>query len=121
MSSSKKNDIPPDKLAQFEKLVATLPDVERKGAGVPYTSHNGHMFTYLDAAGTLALRLPKADREAFLEKYHTKLVETYGIVQKEYVSVPETLLANTDELAPYFAASFEYVKTLKPKPGKKSR
>ncbi|HLK56279.1 MAG TPA: hypothetical protein VKU00_06930 [Chthonomonadaceae bacterium] len=118
MSTSKKSNIPSDKLALYEALVATNPEVERKGASVPYTSHNGHMFTYLDATGTLALKLPKGEREAFLEKYQTKLVEAYGVVQKEFVSVPDTLLANTDELKPYFDISYAYVQSLKPKPKK---
>src|SRR5262245_35597433 len=38
---------PEDKLKLYEKLVATNPKVERKGATMPYTSLNGHMFSYL--------------------------------------------------------------------------
>jgi hypothetical protein len=96
--------------------VATLPGVERKGASVPYTSVNGHMFSYLSADGRLALRLAPADREAFIERYHTRLHEAYGIVQKAYVTVPDDLLTDTDALAPHLAASFAYVSALKPKP-----
>ena len=114
-----KTDIPADKLAHFERLVASNPEIERKGASVPYTSHNGHMFSYLNSSGVLALKLPAGERERFLEKYQTGLVEAYGIVQKEYVTVPDSLLANTEELKPYLAISFEYVKTLKPKATKK--
>jgi hypothetical protein len=77
------------------------------------------MFSYLHASGGLALRLPKEEREKFLAKYSTKLFEAYGIVQKEYVTVPDTLLAHTNELKPYFAISYEYVKGLKPKKAKK--
>jgi len=36
-----------DPLSLYEKLVATLPGVERKGDTVPYTSVNGHMFSNL--------------------------------------------------------------------------
>jgi hypothetical protein len=105
-----------DKLALYEKLVATNPRVERKGATVPYTSVNGHMFSYLSKDGKLALRLPEGEREAFLKKHKTSLCEAYGIVQKEYVEVPDVLLAATQELKKYFDASYEYVKSLKPKP-----
>jgi hypothetical protein len=35
--------------------------------------------------------------------------------------VPDKLLKNMKELKPYFDASFKYVLSLKPKPGKKSR
>jgi len=120
-TKSEKKTVPADKLALYEQLVATIPDLERKGASVPYTSLNGHMFSYLTADGSLALRLPKDLREAFLTKYQTKLVEAYGIVQKEYVTVPDELLKKTDELTLYFAASYEYVKSLKPKPTKKGK
>jgi hypothetical protein len=119
MSAAQKHNIPADKLELYEKLVATNPKVERKGAANPYTSLNGHMFTYLNPAGSLALRLPVDEREKFLKKYKTTLFEAYGAVMKEYVTVPESLLKNTKELAKYFALSYQYVGSLKPKPSKK--
>ena len=72
----------------YEALVATRPGLERKGRSMPYTSINGHMFSFLAPDGTLALRLPDADRDAFLERYETTLVEQHGHVLKEYVAVP---------------------------------
>lgn len=105
--------------ALYEALIATKPGVERKGDTVPYTSLNGHMFSALHKDGTVALRLPEAKRETFLKKYRTTLASHYGVVQPEYVVVPEGLLAKTRELAPFFAASYEYVAALKPKPGGK--
>jgi len=119
MSAAKKANVPPEKLALYERLVATNPEIERKGATVPYTSINGNMFSYLHSSGAMALRLPKDEREKFLEKYATKLFEAYGVVQKEYVTVPDDLLANTAELQAYFDISYAYVKSLKPKPTKK--
>src|SRR6185437_8266359 len=104
-----------EKLELYDKLVATIPDVKRKGATVPYTSLNGHMFSYLSKEGTLALRLPAEEREAFLEKYKTKLCQAYGVVQKEYVDVPDTLLARTQELKKFFDISYRYVASLKAK------
>ena len=92
------NYAPPDKLALYEKVAAAIPGVERKGASNPYTSLNGHMFSRLDPSGKLALRLPADEREKFLKKYKTTLFEAYGIVQREYVTVPDTLLKNTSEL-----------------------
>ena len=109
-------EVPSDKLALYEKLVSTLPNVQRKGATVPYTSINGHMFSYLSKTGTLALRLPEDARELFLKKYKATLCKQYGVVQKEYVEVPDALLKKTSELKEYFALGFAYVGTLKPKP-----
>ena len=107
---------PSAQLTLYEKLVATNPEVERKGDTVPYTSRNGHMFSYLSKSGTLALRLPAPEREAFLKKYKTKLCEAYGRVQPEYVDVPDSLLASTRELKKWFDISCAYVGALKPKP-----
>ena len=97
---------------------STSAEVERTGASMPYTSLNGHMFSFLTPEGRLALRLPSGEREAFLERYGTKLVEQHGSVLKEYVEVPEPLFGQTEELRPYFAASVAYVGSLKPKPTK---
>ena len=113
--------VPPEKLALYEKLVATNPNVERKGATVPYTSLNGHMFSYLTKEGKLALRLPAGDREAFLKKYKSKLVDAYGVVQTEYVEVPDSLLASTRELKKFFDSSYAYVASLKPRPTTKQK
>jgi hypothetical protein len=85
MAKAATKTAPPDKLALYEKLVATNPKVERQGATVPYTSLNGHMFSYLSKEGKLQLRLPDGEREAFLKKYKTKLCEAYGKIQPEYV------------------------------------
>jgi hypothetical protein len=115
VAAKSKASAAPDKLALYEKLVATDPSIERKGATNPYTSLNGHMFSRLDPSGKMALRLPAGEREEFLKKYKTTLFHAYGIVQKEYVSVPDGLLNKTKELKKYFDISVRYVRTLKPK------
>lgn len=102
-------------LELYEKLVATNPAIERKGATMPYTSLNGHMFSFLTKAGTFALRLPEDACEAFIGKYKTKLCEQHGRVMKEYVEVPDALLRKTRELKRWFDRSVEYVGSLKPK------
>src|SRR5580693_440495 len=64
MAAARKNNIPPDKLELYDKLIATNPEIQRKGAANPYTSLNGHMFTYLHQS-RLAIRLPEGKREDF--------------------------------------------------------
>jgi hypothetical protein len=114
-AKKEKNVIPPEKLALYDKLIATNPEIERKGVGLPYTSANGNMFTFISESGLVGIRLPKNEREQFLEKYNSTLFEAHGTVMKEYVTVPEDLLARTEELKPYLDLSYAYVKTLKPK------
>jgi TfoX/Sxy family transcriptional regulator of competence genes len=120
--SKKPTKIPEERLAAYEALIDTHPEIERKGKNNPYTSVNGHMFSTLSPhSGELGLRLPKDEREAFLEKYDTQLFESYGAVMKEYVAVPRSLLMNTEELKDYFRISYDYVKSLKPKPTKRKK
>jgi hypothetical protein len=111
--------VDPQRLAAYERLVATQTGVERKGASIPYTSFNGNMSSYLDAADGIALRLSADDRARFLAEHDAHLQEAYGVVQKEYVHVPEALLTDTAVLAPWFDLSCDYVRGLKPKPTKK--
>ena len=110
-----------EKRALYSELIATRPEIEQKGAANAYTSVNGHMFSILSAAGLFGLRLPKDEREKFLQKYKTNLLEQYGVVQKEYVTVPDALLKKTGELKKYLEISYEYVKGLKPKPTTKKK
>jgi len=106
---------PAEKVALYEKLVATIPEVERKGAANPYTSVNGNMFSQLLPNGRVSLRLPAADQADFIARFKTKNTEQYGVVQKEYVEMPDELLAKTKEAAKYFRASFDYASSLNPK------
>jgi hypothetical protein len=107
------------RLDHFDRLIRTIPGLERKGAANPYTSLNGHMFSYLHPSGSMALRLPPGEREAFITRFQTALFHAYGIVQKEYVTVPDSLLEDTEALGPYFKLSYEFVARLKAKPTSK--
>ncbi|NQV40906.1 MAG: hypothetical protein HQ506_01015 [Candidatus Marinimicrobia bacterium] len=108
-------------LKLYEALLATNPQVERKGKTMPYTSRNGHMFSFLDKQGVMALRLPNSARESFLVEFKTSLSEQYGAVMKEYVSIPQDMLESTSDLKPYFDVSYDHIGTLKPKPTTKKK
>jgi hypothetical protein len=122
MNIMEKSKIPrEEKIELYNKLIASYPDAVRKGDTIPYTSLNGHMYSMLTKADEVALRLPEDERIKFLEKYKTKLVEQYGVVQKEYVVVPDNLLKKTPDLKKYFDISYTYVSGLKPKATAKSK
>ena len=106
---------------RYERLVATNPDVERKGKTLPYTSLNGHMFSFLGDGGSIALRLAADDRQTFIDRYGASLHEAHGTMMREYVRVPDSLADDTDELAPWFERARAYVAGLKPKPTKRAR
>ena len=108
-----------EKVELYEKLIATIPNLERKGDANPYTAVNGNMFTLLHQSSRLAIRLPEDKRQEFLKKYKTTLFEAYGAVMKEYVAVPDAMLKNTKDLKKYLEFSYEYAKSLKTKPSRK--
>ncbi len=109
------------KLEIYDKLIDQCSRFERKGKTTPYTSINGHMFSFLSKEGIMGLRLSEMDRKYFIEKYNSYLMEQYGRIMKEYVSVPNALLSDTSELSKYLQKSFNYVSELKPKLTKKKK
>jgi TfoX/Sxy family transcriptional regulator of competence genes len=119
MPARKKSPATNPKIEQYEKLLASIPGLERKGDANPYTAINGNMFTLLHQSERVAIRLPEDKRQKFLKKYKTKLFEAYGAVMREYVAVPDAMLKDPKDLKKYFAFSYAYAKTLRPKPTKK--
>ena len=96
--------------------------VERKGKKNPYTSHNGHMFTFLDVAnGYLAVRLSAEGKKNFNEKHNQGDVIQYNSVMNGYVEIPKEIFDNKTELFKMLDQSFEFVNSLKPKPSKKKK
>ena len=120
-AKAKKSGVPADKLELFDKLISVRPEIERKGANNAYAAVNGNMFLLMQPDGVLAIRLPDDAREEFLKKYKAKLHEAYGAVMKEYVAVPDAVLAKTKELQKYVAIGYDYTKSLKAKPTKRSK
>jgi hypothetical protein len=79
------------------------------------------MFSFLskEKEGVIGLRLSAKDREEFIKKFNTKIMEQYGRMMKEYVEVPVLLLKNKKTMKKYLQKSYDYVASLKPKSTKK--
>lgn len=92
-----------------------------KGAKNPYTSCNGHMFSFLALDGTMAIRLSDELADEFLSAYDSGPVMQYGSVMRGYVSVPDDLLSDTAEIGSWFTRSYEWIGTLEPKATKKKK
>lgn len=108
-------------LATYDKIIACIPGVERRGASMPYTSYNGNMFSFLASDGSMALRLPALSRDEFIKKHRSRLCEAHGTVLKEYVRVPDKLFRDLAKMKEYFQESFKYVQSLKPKTTRPSK
>jgi UDP-2,3-diacylglucosamine pyrophosphatase LpxH len=88
-----------EKIKIYDEIVATCPRFDRKGKTVPYTSANGHMFSFFNKAEEFGIRFSKEDQEKFMEKYNTTLFMSHGTVMKGYVLVPETMMEDADLIA----------------------
>lgn len=105
---------PPDALERYSTVVQQAGEVV-KGAKNPYTSRNGHMFSFLDKDGGMALRLSDEQGESFRATYDSGPVIQYGSIMRGYVSVPDDLLSDPDGLGPWFEQAHEWIGTLEPK------
>ena len=78
---------------------------------------NGNMYTRISKHGVVGIRLPEPDRSTFMEEHSSDLFrgDPAWPPAKEFVAVPDELLADTAALKPYLELSLRYVRTLKPK------
>jgi len=110
---------PPEALERYLAMVELSGNGEVKGAKNPYTSRNGHMFSFLDPAGNLAIQFSAELEAEFRAAYDSGPVEQYGRTMQRYSSVPAELLADTEALRSWYDRAWEWIGTLKPKPTKK--
>ena len=109
---------PSDALQRYVAVVEEAGEAV-KGAKNPYTSRNGHMFSFLDVEGTMAIRLSDELADEFLSRYESGPVIQYGSVMRGYVSVPDDLLSDTEEIGSWLKKAYEWIGTLEPKATKK--
>ena len=116
MPGGSKYQGPPEALAAYTAAVAAVDnDTAVKGAKNPYTSRNGHMFSFLDQDGTMAIRLSDEMTDEFRSTYESGDVIQYGSTMRGYSSVPHHLLADTAKLTEWLNRSWDWIGTLPPK------
>jgi hypothetical protein len=111
--------VPPDRLRRYEQVIASVEGLDAKSNfGALYTAVNGNMSTMISKHGVVGLRLPAADRAAFIERYATELFrgDPAWPPATEFVAVPDELLDDLDALRPYLELAATYTRSLKPKP-----
>ena len=60
-----------DKVALYDELVKLCPRFERKGKNNPYTSANGHMFSFINKDGEFGIRFSKEVQEKYIKELGT--------------------------------------------------
>ena len=81
------------------------------------------MYSMISKYGVVGIRLPEPDHAAFLEKFNTTVFQADPAwpPNKAYVAVPDDLLRKTATLRPYLERSYEFAKSLRPKPTAKPK
>lgn len=108
-------------LALYKKALEQVPHIPLKGKNNSYTSHNGYMFSFVNKDGELGIRLSKDDYKAFYEAYNSKPFISYGATMREYVTIPENMVEDTNKIAELLEKSFDYIDSLPPKPTTKKK
>lgn len=99
----------------YQKLVEEFFGDTVKGKANPYTSMNGNMYSLLDPASRVCLRMAEIDRANFAAKFGTEPVEQYGAIMNGYVAIPNALLAEPEALEDAFATCLKHARSLKKK------
>lgn len=102
-----------ERIQLYDNIINNCKGFERKGKNMLYTSSNGYMFSLLNKAGEIGVRLSKEDTKVFGEKYKIQPYISYGAKMREYVLLSEEALQNDfDYVVNLFEKGFKYVNSL---------
>jgi len=104
-----------ERLKIYDEIVSQCPDIVRKGKSVPYTSANGHMFSFINKAGDLGMRFSLEDQDKYMNEFSTSFFESHGATMKGYILITDAMLKDKDLLIRLLRESHNYVKSLKSK------
>ncbi len=110
---------PLEALELYRAVVEASGNGEVRGAKNPYTSRNGHMFSFLDPEGTMALRLSDELEREFRSLHRSGPIVQYGRTMRGYSTVDAELLHDTETLRAWYDRVWDWIGTLEPKPTKK--
>ena len=98
-----------------ESVPSSVTVSRRKMFGYPAAFANGNLFIGLHQ-NDFIMRLSEEDRTRFSAEYGERIFEPMkGRPMREYVRLPEELLADARKCAPWIKRSLEYAEGIKPK------
>ena len=104
--------MPRDPLRVYEEILSKCDRFERKGKTVPYTSANGHMFSFINKEGDLGIRFSKEVQSKYFEKYQTDFFKSHNSVMRGYIKITEEMLEDKKNLQELLNESYDYVSSL---------
>ena len=103
-----------DILEIYDKIIASLPNITRKGKATPYTSTNGYMFTFITKEKELAMRFSHKQIEDIISQGGSEVMQ-HGKLVKDFVLIPRSWLVDSTRIAELVMNSFDHTNSLKPK------
>lgn len=106
-------------VATFEDVMPGPPATKRKMFGYPAGFVNGNLFMGL-FEDAMILRLPSELREEMIQRHGARpFAPMAGRVMKEYVTLPEPVLRDREQLRSWVGKALAYGESLAPKSAKK--
>lgn len=104
-----------DVLTIYDRAVGAIAQFDRKGKAVPYTSANGYMFSFINKADEFGIRISPVAGKAFDEKHGTGPFMSHGSKMREYISIPNEMMADEKQIRELLYEGYNYVMSLPPK------
>ena len=99
----------------YDEIVAKSTRFKRKGKTVPYTSANGHMFSFINKDGEFGIRFSKEIQDEYMTTFDTTLFKSHGATMKGYFLITEKMLKDLNLISRLLEESYDFVMSLKPK------
>lgn len=88
--------------------------IARKGKTSPYTSSNGHMFSQLNKAAELGIRLPKPRQAELADVFGAGPFKSYGATMRDYVCLTGDMLGDETLIADLLKEGLAFVEAMPP-------
>ena len=86
--------------------------IERKGKNLVFTSANGHMFSQMNKAGELGIRLPKPRQKELETSYGAGPFKSYGATMRDYICLTDAMLRDVDIIAALLKEALAFVEAM---------
>ena len=104
-----------DKMLEMYDEILSEGGFVRQGKSMPFTSHNGYMFTLLNKAGEIGFRYSKQRQKEYFEKFNTSYFISYNAKMQGYILLTDEILNDRELTLELLKESYDYICTLEPK------
>lgn len=101
-----------ENLKIYDEIVAKCERFDRKGKSVPYTSANGHMFSFINKSGEFGIRFSKEVQEKLIKEFNSDYFYSHNAQMKGYVLIPQEIFIDQEKVKDLLNQSYDYVMSL---------